>query len=636
MVIHNETNDHKSNIWLFRSRSIVAPFVSITSQMITVAVDEMLVSGVHAHVNVVQRRYLWSEMQAISELKKPWAVLGDFNAIISMEEKVGGRFPSRRSMIDFNDCLNACELMQPPKIGLEFSWSNYQQGSKRILCNLDRVVFNMKWLQIHSDWGYKVGLRIASDHAPLLGGCASVPKPKNVPLRFQKMWLEHPTFMKVVQDSWAEQVHGDVAYIFMKKLKNLKQILRDWNWKVFGDVNVQLHKAENNVKVKMQMSDVNPHDQQALDDLVTAQNELNSKEVQYSTMMKQKYRIKFQAHNVVVDDSILDVIPNVITEDDQFMLEVIPEAEEIKTAVFSMDGNSAPGPDSFSGMFYKACWEIIQHDFIRVVQYCWSRKYCQWLRVLLSSAKNSVMVNGGPNGFFSMHRGLKQGDPLSPILFVLMEEVLSRGLTKLVETNKLQPMVTRNGIAPTRMLFADDIFLFSNGSKRSITNLLKLLEYYQNCLSQIINRVKSKCFIDGCSNARKAQIVELLQMELTSFPEKYLGVIIHPGRIKTATLWPMVEMMQDYFAIWKGKLLSFHDRLILIKHVLSSIPIYNMVVYKLPSSVIKECEKIMRNFLWSGNAEVKKPKTISWEGYVLLLLKVVWGLKDYQMLIKLC
>ncbi|XP_026417208.1 uncharacterized protein LOC113312686 [Papaver somniferum] len=69
--------------------------------------------------------------------------------------------------------------------------------------------------------------------------------------------------------------------------------------------------------------------------------------------------------------------------------------------------------------------------------------------------------------------------------------------------------------------------------------------------------VKSKCFIDGCSNARKAQIVELLQMELSSFPEKYLRVIIHPGRIKTATLWPMVEMMQDYLEIWKENFCLF-------------------------------------------------------------------------------
>ncbi|XP_026435797.1 uncharacterized protein LOC113333589 [Papaver somniferum] len=505
----------------------------------------------------------------------------------------------------------------------------------------------MKWLQIFSDWGYKVGLRVASDHFPLLGGCASVPKPKNVPLRFQKIWLEHSSFMSVVQDSLAIQIHGDAPYIFMQKRKHLKQILKDWNWRAFGDVKVKIQEAEKNFKDKMEISNKNPHDEQALHDLVTAQNDLNSRETHYSTMMKQKSRVKwvmegsantnffhsnikikqtrndiceledendnlisdqtkiadilvdffekrFQEQAVEISEDILDVITNIITESDQFMLEVTPEADEIKVVVFAMDGDNAPGPDSSSRMFYKACWEIIQHDFINVVQYCWKRKYipkglnskflvilpkvqgakkpnqfrpislsnfsykvftkiislrmaslmnklvspqqvayikginihekiflaselvnemkkkrrggnlslkldiseaydsvswlflfkvlqkygffvawCDWLKVLLSSAKISVMVNGGPNGFFSMNRGLKQGDPLSQIIFVLMEEVLSKGLTKMVETKKIQSMVIRKGIAPKHLLFADDIFLFSNDSKKRMMWKLK-------------------------------------------------------------------------------------------------------------------------------------------------------------------
>ncbi|XP_026384030.1 uncharacterized protein LOC113279558 [Papaver somniferum] len=190
---------------------------------------------------------------------------------------------------------------------------------------------------------------------------------------------------------------------------------------------------------------------------------------------------------------------------------------------------------------------------LKVLQrYGFSVAWCDWLKVLISSDKVSVMVNGGPNGFFSMHMGLKKGDPLSPILFVLMEEVLGRGLTKLVETRKLQPMVIRNVIAPTHLLFSDDIFTFSNGSKKSIENLLKLIEDYQSCSGQIINKSKSKCLVDGCSLIRKSQISDMLQMELTSFQDKYLGVIIHPGRIKSASVWSMVEMMQGYLAVWKG------------------------------------------------------------------------------------
>ncbi|XP_026434745.1 uncharacterized protein LOC113332413 [Papaver somniferum] len=251
MVIQNETANHKSNIWLFWSKSIsTLKVVSITSQVITVEVGDVLVSGVHAHVNMVQRRFLWSEMKFISDLKKPWLILGDFNAVLSIEEKKGGRTPSRRSMLDFGDCLNDCGLLQVPKIGLDFSWSNCQQGNIRVLCNLDREICNMGWLNVYSDWGYKVGTRITSNHSPLLGGCANVPKPCNALLRFQKMWLEHLYFMKLVEDSWSAPLNGDPPYVYMQKLKRLKVTLKKWNWSVFGNIQVKIKEAEEKVKEK--------------------------------------------------------------------------------------------------------------------------------------------------------------------------------------------------------------------------------------------------------------------------------------------------------------------------------------------------------------------------------------------------
>ncbi|XP_026384105.1 uncharacterized protein LOC113279645 [Papaver somniferum] len=129
MVIHNSSPGKKGNIWLFWNKSISQPqVISVSSQMITVSVGDVLVSGVHAHVKVVQRRFLWSEMQLVSDLNKPWIVLGDFNAVISQEEKVGGRLPNETAMLELSECLNQCELLPAPKTGLQFSWSNCQQG----------------------------------------------------------------------------------------------------------------------------------------------------------------------------------------------------------------------------------------------------------------------------------------------------------------------------------------------------------------------------------------------------------------------------------------------------------------------------------------------------------------------------
>ncbi|XP_026451527.1 uncharacterized protein LOC113351815 [Papaver somniferum] len=290
ILIHNSVTNKKGNIWLFWNKTLPTPkVVSMSSQMITVGIGDSLISGVHVHVGAVQRRFLWSEMEMISELKNPWLILGDFNAITCAEEKIGGKTPNKRSMLDFNNCIDDCGLLQAPSSRIQHSCSNGQHGIKRILCILDRAMFNQLWFK---DWGFKIGLRIASDHAPILGGCANIPKPRNFTYKFQKMWISHPNFMEIVQKSWSEPIIGDPAFVFQTKLKRLKNILKKWNWEVFGNVSVQIKEVEVKVQEAMEKSDTHPFQEELLNELVMAQNEFNSKEVQLNAMMKQKSREK--------------------------------------------------------------------------------------------------------------------------------------------------------------------------------------------------------------------------------------------------------------------------------------------------------------------------------------------------------
>ncbi|XP_026417176.1 uncharacterized protein LOC113312657 [Papaver somniferum] len=96
------------------------------------------------------------------------------------------------------------------------------------------------------------------------------------------------------------------------------------------------------------------------------------------------------------------------------------------------------------------------------------------------------------------------------------------------------------------------------------------------------------------------------------FPDKYLGVNLVQGKIKSTHLWHLVEYMQHRLSSWSGKLLSFQARPTLVEFVLCSIPVYNMSIYKWPKKVIKSCERIIRNYLWSSNAEEKKCVTLKW------------------------
>jgi len=84
-------------------------------------------------------------------------------------------------------------------------------------------------------------------------------------------------------------------------------------------------------------------------------------------------------------------------------------------------------------------------------------------------------VNGKAVGFFSCSRGVRQGDPLSPLLFCIAEEVLSRAISMASNANKIVPMFYYRGASiPTHILYADDVLIFCAGTKQNIRCLLKI------------------------------------------------------------------------------------------------------------------------------------------------------------------
>ncbi|XP_026399972.1 uncharacterized protein LOC113295858 [Papaver somniferum] len=396
-IIHNFLDNSKGNIWLFWNCSITAPSViKAASQCITVEVGEVLVTGVHVNSYTINRRELWQDLCDISLMNKPWLILGDLNIILSTDEKRGGRNPISTTMRDFQDCVDFCGLLQAPKSGLEFSWCNGRDGRKRILCNLDRALYNLKWLDKFNGWNYKVGTRGVSDHSPLLGSDAVISRAPNPLFRFQKMWLNHPYFLQVIWNTWKEEIYGNPIYIFMNKLKRLKIFLKVWNWEVFGDVKETLKKVEEKVLEETLKSDSDPTNINLLNNLVTARGKCDIAANNYNTFLRDKARIswiqdgdvntkyfhtsiklrqaqnsiyeiedsygniitdqngifnvlidyfstKFAHQNVSINDSFFEAAPIVITTEDNSYLENVPTEEDIKTATFDLNQDGALG-----------------------------------------------------------------------------------------------------------------------------------------------------------------------------------------------------------------------------------------------------------------------------------------------------
>ncbi|XP_026399685.1 uncharacterized protein LOC113295569 [Papaver somniferum] len=127
----------------------------------------------------------------------------------------------------------------------------------------------------------------------------------------------------------------------------------------------------------------------------------------------------------------------------------------------------------------------------------------------------------------------------------------------------------------------------------SLHNILAFLGKYQLASGQNVCRHKSKIYYRGALS-RCRTITNLLGMEVSTFPNRYLGVQIMPGAVNYRHISNLIDKIKNQLVVWKGKMLSFQDRIVLINSVIDSYSIHNMAVYKWPIKFIRQVERVIR------------------------------------------
>ncbi|XP_059290876.1 uncharacterized protein LOC132044416 [Lycium ferocissimum] len=343
----------------------------------------------------------------------------DFNVILSEEEKLGGLPVTLDECEDFAFCINSCELFDLGYKGSLFTWWNGRSAEDCIFKRLDRILVNSSFQEIFPQIEVEHLIRTGSDHAPLLLSCGEEAVNVIKPFRFLNFWVQHEDFKDLVMQNWKTDVVGSPFLTFKNKLKNLKKALSVWSRETYRDIFKELAIREEVVKIKEKLFEEDPSIVNRIV-LQKAQAELKkylSLEEQYckqkagftwfsegeintsffhnyvtgkrkklqlnriqngdgtwldsTTLIAQEavnfYQNQFTQEGEPDNFDILQHVPSMVTHEQNMKVCSYTSLEEVKEAVFALSGESASGPDGFTGVFYQKCWDIIKNDVYGII-----------------------------------------------------------------------------------------------------------------------------------------------------------------------------------------------------------------------------------------------------------------------------
>ncbi|XP_022873622.1 uncharacterized protein LOC111392499 [Olea europaea var. sylvestris] len=204
-------------------------------------------------------------------------------------------------------------------------------------------------------------------------------------------------------------------------------------------------------------------------------------------------------------------------------------------------------------------------------------------------------MNDTPEGYFRSSRGLRQGDPLSSLLFVIVMEAFSMMLEKAVGEGLLRGFMV-DQLQVSHLLFADDTLIFCDTDVRQFRNLRRVLLCFKAVSELKINLGISEAIKVGEAD-NVEELAAILGCRVAELPMTYLGLPLG-ARFKSKHIWnSIIEKVERRLAGWKRMYLSKGGHLTLIKSTLSNLATYFLSLFPIPVVVAKRLERIQRDFL---------------------------------------
>ncbi|CAL9021650.1 unnamed protein product [Prunus brigantina] len=241
-------------------------------------------------------------------------------------------------------------------------------------------------------------------------------------------------------------------------------------------------------------------------------------------------------------------------------------------------------------------------------------RWVQLIMTCVTTVTYSFLVNSSPVGYISPQRGLRQGDPLSPYLFLLCAEVFSGLIAQAEQQGFLHGIaISRGAPSISHLLFADDSFLFTRATPEECRHRVTFFNPMNEPLDKKLT----------CGRVASLSVVmwrcpgnmpwpKLLGCERVDKHDKYLGIPTFIGRSRKIYFAPLKERVWKKVQGWREKLLGFAGKEVLLKVVAQAVPIYQMSCFQIPRSLCDDIQQVMAKYWWGGNEDKRKIHWMSW------------------------
>lgn len=262
-------------------------------------------------------------------------------------------------------------------------------------------------------------------------------------------------------------------------------------------------------------------------------------------------------------------------------------------------------------------YDRIEWSYLEAVlrKFGFADQWVRWVMACVTTVSFATVVNGEKGEFFTPSRGIRQGCPLSPYLFILCAEGFHYLIQKEIEEGSLHGIqIGRHCPSISHLFFADDSVLFWEAFASGCHAIDNILRKYEGASGQMVNKDKSSLFFSpNTPDDVKKGISEFLHVRIELQGGKYLGLPSIIGKSKTGVFNYIKDRVNAKLRSWDDSVLNMVGREVMLNTVLLTMPNYVMNCFLLPKRVCKELCSTIRKFWWGSKEGEKKICWVSWD-----------------------